>query len=98
MGKRLPILVGEEEREMARSQFWWLRLLWYHLLEQQFNVVVSVYKAFCCQRDVPTAPLALGPHCSVVSPELDEVSGWVCCVDQCWPLVVGVSELPSAVP
>lgn len=66
MDKRLPILVGEEEREMAQSQFWWLRLLWYHLLKQQFNVVVSLYKAFCCQRDVLATPLALGPCCSVV--------------------------------
>lgn len=70
MDKRLPVLVGEKEREMVRSQFWWLRLLRYPLLEQQFNVVVSLYKAFCCQRDVPATPLALGPHCSVVSAQM----------------------------
>lgn len=51
---------------MVQSQFWWLGLLWYHPLEQQLNVVANLYKAFCCQRDVPDTPLALGPHCSVV--------------------------------
>lgn len=66
MDKRLPVLMGEKEKEMVQSQFRWLRLLWYHLLEQQFNVVVSLYKAFCCQRNVPATPVSLGPHCSVV--------------------------------
>lgn len=66
MDKRLSILVGEEEKEMVQSQFRWLRLLWYHLLEQQFNIVVGLYNAFCCQRDFPATPLAWGPHCSVV--------------------------------
>lgn len=103
MDKRLPVLVGEKEREMVRSQFWWLRLLRYPLLEQQFNVVVSLYKAFCCQRDVPATPLALGPHCSVVSAQMFLIwvrsDLWICLMcDQNWPCVVDVSEVPNAVP
>lgn len=75
MDKRLPILVGEEGREMVQSQFWWLRLLWFHLLKQQFNIVLRLYKAFCCQRDVPTTPLALGLHCFVALAQMFPI--WV---------------------